>query len=90
MLSQDTIHILVGILACGWLLLLRLIVASEGSPARRRLVTAVLTLVSLLAIVFIGRQAHRRMLGHYEPADDDKENAAPAPYHVRINDWEQV
>jgi hypothetical protein len=88
-LDQNTIQAIVAILGCGWLLLLVGVVAGKGTPIKRRAVTIILTLASLVALVLLDQQTRRRMSGHYAPSDDEQ-RTTPAPYHVRSNDWEQV
>lgn len=88
--SQDTLRIVVWILAFAWFLLLGAVIAGKGAPIRRRAATAVLTLVSLITIVVISRQANRGLAGHYAPSGDDQENTPPEHYVVRVNDVEAV
>lgn len=90
MLSQDTLRIVVWILACAWFLLLGWVITGKGAPIRRRAATAVLTLICLLTVVVIARQANRGLAGHYAPSGDDQENTPPVHYVIRVNDVEAV
>ena len=86
-LDQDIVQMIVAILTCAWLLLLGSLIAAKGSPAKRYTATCALAVISLSVIVFVAQQTRRRA-GPYQR--DDEEITTPAPYHVRVNDREQV
>jgi hypothetical protein len=87
LLDERTIQIAVWIFAVLWFLRIGWAVAGRKASLRRHFATVILTASSLLLIAMIARETHRRMGGHYAPADD----TAPAdPYVNYRNDIEEV